>query len=110
MLKLFNPFSLELKKDPIENLHYLSIENNDAVYIDGDYRVFKKADKWYLHCYKHVIFAERCGINKQMIDDIKNDKFSGNGDGEKYHQFDRPKQAIADGLEWSKKYSEFNVN
>jgi hypothetical protein len=106
MLTLFNPFSLELKKNPIENLHYLSI--GEPVYSDGDYRVFKKADKWYLHCYKHVIFAERCGINKQMIEDIKTDTFS--GDGNKYHCFDNPKQALIDGLEWSKKYSEFDIN
>lgn len=107
MLTLFNPFCVRLKKHPIEKLQYLSVD--DAVYSDGDYKVYKKADKWYLHCYKHVIFGERCGINKQMIQDIKNNSFSGKGDGEKYHQFDNPKQALNDGLEWSKKYTEFIV-
>ena len=99
---LFNPFSHSLNIDN-RNYHYNPIEtkfNTDAVYSDGDFAIYEKREKHYLHCYKHVIFAELCGINEQLITDIKNDLFC--GDGNQYHNFDRPKQALADGLLWSK--------
>jgi hypothetical protein len=78
----------------------------EPIYVNGDYAIYKKSDKHFLHCYKHVIFGERCGANEQLITDIKNDTFS--GDGNQYHNFDRPKDYLAKGLEWSKKYKEFD--
>ena len=108
---LFNPFMYHLDADnknslPRESRVTETNYNGEPVYVDGDYVIYKKRDKHYLHCYKNIIFAERCGANEQMMVDIKNDTFSGNGN--QYHNFDRPKEYLKNGIEWSKKYNKFN--
>lgn len=88
-MTLINPFSVALSKPP-----FMEAKSN-PVYSNGDYRIFKHVDRHYMHTYKNIIIAERSGINKQMIDNLAAniqpiDKI--------YHDFERPKEAILEGI------------
>ena len=109
--ELFNVFSYRLAKNESSVKPALwrvtdSSYYSEPVYTDGDFNIFRKSDNHFLHCYKNIIFAERCGLNTQLLTDIKNDSFSGCGD--KFHNFDSPKEALANGIEFVKFYPELN--
>jgi len=94
-MTLINPFSVALSKHP-----FMEAKSN-PVYSNGDYRIFKHVDKHYLHTYKNIIIAERSGINKEMIDNLAAN--TPPLEGSLYHDFERPKQTILEGIAAAKK-------
>ena len=95
MTTLFNTFSFQLKKEAKQ------IINSNPVYSNGEYSIYKFCDKHYLYTYKNIIIAERCGLDKTMVDELVNDRYTGEH-SKKYYNFDRPKQAIEIGINAAK--------
>lgn len=64
MAKALNPFAFRLdrREDRIYEI------KTKPVYKNGDYQVFKYADKWYVTCRKNLIVTETTGIPKGLIE------------------------------------------
>ena len=92
---LLNPFSIKLEKRPFENVY------SDPCYVDGDYRIYKKSKDHYLHCYKNIIICERCGINKQLLSNVKND-ITPSDKAKAFHDYERPREAMLFGISEAK--------
>lgn len=88
-MTLINPFSLSLGKNP-----FMEAKSN-PVYSNGDYRIFKHVDRHYLYTFKNIIISERSGINKEMIDNLAANTPPAD---RLYHDFERPKEAILEGI------------
>lgn len=97
MIILLNPFSIRLEKSP-----YMQPESK-LVFIDGDFRVYKYSNNHYLHTFKNIIITELGAINKDVINNVKNDIIPPLGDGKRYHQYERPREAMLFGIEQAKK-------
>ena len=98
---VINPFSVSLGKQPFMKLDY-------CVYENGDYRIFKHTLNHYVHTFKNIVISERGAANKQLITNL----IAGNipkDEASLYHDFERPKQAILDGMEAAKKLN-FIIN
>lgn len=93
---LLNPFSYELEKHPFKEI------DCEPCYINGEFRIYKLFDKHYLHTFKNIIFAERCGKNTELINNIIND-IEPEDKARKYFDFIRGKEAIKSGFEYAKK-------
>ena len=96
MKTLLNPFSVELKKQPFQEIQ------SEPVYKNGDFLIYKLYEKHFLHTFKNIIFAERCGKNIEMIENIIKNTPPENGTGKIYHEFFRPKETIQNGLRYAK--------
>lgn len=95
MKTLLNTFSYQLKK------HAMQTINSKPIYSNGEYLVYKFCDNHYLYTFKNLIIAERCGLDKTIIDDLSNDIYTGEP-SKKYYNFDRPKQTIEIGINAAK--------
>lgn len=93
---LLNPFSVELKKHPFMEV------NNRPVYENGDYRIYKYLHEHFIHTYKNIVIAQRCAANTDLINNLIADN-KPTDEAALYHQYDRPKKAIADGIKAAKK-------
>ena len=64
MTKVLNPFafSLERREDRFYEI------KTKPVYKNGEYQVFKYADKWFVTCRKNLIVTETTGIPKDLIE------------------------------------------
>lgn len=96
-IRLLNPFSIKLEINPFMTT------NSSPVYINGDFRVYKFSNKHFLHTFKNIIIAELGAINKDVINNVKNDIIPPLGDGKRYHQYDRPKEAMLFGIDQANK-------
>lgn len=94
--KLLNPFSARLEKQPIET------NTGKLIYTDGDFKIYKKYSDHYLHTFKNIIIAERGGANKAIFSNIKGET-KPTGEAAIYHEYERPLQAMNDGIEYAKK-------
>lgn len=94
--RLLNPFSIQLKKPGIE---YIS---TPPVLISGDYRVYKKFDKHFLHTFKNIIIAERCSINEKIFSNLRG-QTKPSGAAELYFDYESPLAALKEGEEVAKK-------
>lgn len=99
---LLNPFSIKLEKHPFEKVC------SDPCYVDGDYRIYKKSKDHYLHCYKNIIICERCGINKQLLSNVKNDIIPSDK-AKVFHDYERPREAMLFGISEAKRLN-FEIN
>lgn len=95
MKKLFNPFSLELKKQPVQTI------SSKPIYSNGDYHIYKYVEKHYIYTYKNIVIAERVGMDRQIIDDLVNEKFTGVSE-KQWSNYVRPNEAKAKGIEAAK--------
>ena len=95
MTTLLNPFSYQLKKQATQTI------NSKSVYSNGDYSVYKYVDKHFIYTYKNIVIAERCGLDKTIVDNLANDTYTGKSE-QKYMNFDRPKEAIEIGINAAK--------
>lgn len=95
-ITLLNPFSVLLKKPPFMDI------NTAPVYKNGDYRIYKLYDKHFVHTYKNIVICERCAANTELINNLINDT-KPSGEADFYFLYERPKQAISEGIEAAKK-------
>ena len=93
---LLNPFSVSLKKYP-----FIEVANQ-PIYKIGDYKVYKLYDKHYLYTFKNIIFGERCGFRPDLVLTLYKD-IKPTGEAALYHDYERPKGAILEGIEAAKK-------
>ena len=94
-MQLLNPFSVSLKKPPFMDI------NTEPVYKNGDYRIYKLYDKHFVHTFKNIVICERGAANKELINNIVNDT-KPTGEADYYFLYERPKQAILEGIEAAK--------
>ena len=92
---LLNPFSVSLKKHPF-------MEVNEPVYVNGDYRIYHYNYHHFVHTYKNIVICERGAANKELLNDLIIDKIP-TGEADIYHNYERPKQAIRDGVKAAKR-------
>lgn len=95
-IKILSPFSYEIKKDPI-----IALYNINKVYVNGEYSIIRLTGS-YIYLYKNIVIAERVGMNKELIDNLVIDSKHNYKESDLYFCYDRPKQAIKDGLEIAK--------
>lgn len=93
--QLLNPFSISLDKNS-----FMTVEAK-PIFINGDFRIYKYCDKYFIHTFKNIVIAERCAPNKVMLSNIK-DKIKPVG-SEKFHEYERPIEAMLQGIEEAKK-------
>jgi hypothetical protein len=96
LITLLNPFSVKLEHHPFV------ITENKPVFASGDFRVYKYCERWYLHTFKNIIFGERVGINKDLINNVQND-IKPEGEGRAYFDYQRGKEFMAFGIETANK-------
>jgi hypothetical protein len=99
---LLNPFSVSLKKHPFMEM------TTEPVFVRGDYRVFKYFNTHFVHAFKNIVIAERGSINKEMIENLIQET-KPQDEAKLFHDYERPKQAIADGIKAAKELN-FNVS
>lgn len=92
---LLNPYSVSLKKHPF-------MQVNEPVFTNGDYRIYKYTNQHFVHTYKNIVICERCAANKDLLNDLLADK-KPTGESDIYHNYERPKQAILEGVKAAKK-------
>lgn len=92
---LLNPFSVRLKNYPFMQVR------NKPVFESGDYAIYKLYEKHYVHTFKNIVICERCAPNKEIINNLINDT-KPTGEADYYFLYERPKQAISEGLEAAK--------
>lgn len=68
------------------------------VYTDGDFRVYRYTEKHFVHTFKNIVVCERGAINKRILSNLKND-VRPMDEGGRYHHYERPKQAMKEGIE-----------
>jgi len=91
---VLNPFSVSLKKYP-----FMVLDN--LVYENGDYRIYRYASKHYVHTFKNIVITERGKADKELINNLVAD-IKPTGEAALYHDYERPKEAILDGMEAAK--------
>lgn len=89
---LLNPFSVQLKKHPYINVSW------PPMYENGDYKIYELYKNHYLHTFKNVVIAERGKPNKELILNLISDT-KPKEEASLYHDYERPKEAILNGLE-----------
>lgn len=93
---LLNPFSVSLEKPPFMEV------NTKPTYQNGDYKIYKAWDKHFIHTFKNIVIAQRCAENKELIDGLVMD-IKPTEEASLYHDYERPKAAISDGIKAAKK-------
>lgn len=92
---LINPFSVNLDKYPFMKVDKL-------IYQNGDYKIYKYTSNHFVHTFKNIVFAERVAANEELINNLIND-IKPTKEASLYHDYQRPKKAIMDGIEAAKK-------
>lgn len=92
---LLNPFSVSLKKPPFMEV------NTSPIYKNGDYSIYKLWDEHFVHTYKNIVIAQRCGANEVLINNLVSD-IKPIGEADLYHDYERPKEAILNGIKAAK--------
>lgn len=95
-LTVLNPFSVSLQKYP-----FMEVPKK-PVYSNGDYKIYAYFERHYVHTFKNIVIAERGKANTDMVEGLIND-IRPTDEGRLYHDYERPKQALADGLKAAKK-------
>jgi hypothetical protein len=78
------------------------IVNEPPIHTNGDYHIYKYAREYFLHTYKNIIVAERCAPSKDVFSHLKGDTMP-ESDGRKYHDYERPLEAMQYGIKAAKK-------
>lgn len=76
--------------------------NNPPIYEAGEYKIYKFSNNHYVHTFKNIVFAERTGANKQLIENLIKD-IKPVGESSLYHDYERPKATISEGIKAAKK-------
>jgi len=92
-IELLNPYSHILKKYPL-----IITSTDQEAFSDGDFKIYRHFDKHFLHTFKNIVIAERGGINKKLIENVKND-IKPIDEAEFYHDYERPKDAMLKGIQ-----------
>ena len=71
------------------------------VYTNGDYHIYKFSKNHFVHTFKNIVFAERGAANRELIDNLIADN-KPTDEASLYHDYERPKQAIQEGIEAAK--------
>lgn len=95
-VQLLNPFSISLDKKPFMNVE------GKPMFTNGDFRIYKYCDKYFIHTFKNIVIAERCAPNKQLLVNVK-DKTKPVGEGAIFNEYERPIAAMMQGIEEAKK-------
>lgn len=96
MIQLLNPYSYNLKKNPLFEI------DREPICKYGLYSIYKLYPDHFVYTYKNIVIMERTGENEKMLWDLTTDTIPENT-ARAYHDFDRPKEAIKNGLEIAKK-------
>lgn len=95
--RLLNPFSISLGKHP-----YMEILTTLPCYQIGEFKVYKRYNDYYIHTFKNIVIAERCGINKELLKNLHLDTMP-EGKSNSYFNYTRAKEAMFRGIEEAKK-------
>ena len=78
--------------------------NVDAkpVYTDGDFRIYRYYDRHFIHTYKNIVVGERGAQFPQLLTNLKTNT-PPTGEASLYHDFQRPMEAMKNGIEAAKK-------
>jgi len=94
---LLNPYSVRLeKKDP-----FMKVESK-PIHVNGDFRIYKYYSNWYVHTFKNIVIAERGAPNKEVLTNLMG-VTQPTGEASIYHDYERPKQAMSEGIKEAKK-------
>lgn len=93
---LLNPFSISLNKPP-----YMEV-NTLPCYEIGEFKVYKRSNDYYIHTFKNIVIGERCGINKELLNNLHTDTIP-EGKSNSYFNYHRAKEAMLQGIEEAKK-------
>jgi hypothetical protein len=95
-VKLLNPYSIMLEKNPIMNV------DANPVYVDGDFRIYKYYDRHFIHTYKNIVVSERGAQFPQLLTNLKTNT-PPTGEASIYHDYLRPLEAMELGIKEAKK-------
>ena len=93
---LLNPYSVKLAKDP-----FMTVRSK-PIYTHGDYRIYSYYPKHFVHTFKNIVIAERCGQNKEIFTNMTGET-TPTGEASIYHDLQRPQEALRIGIEAAKK-------
>lgn len=93
---LLNPFSVSLKKPPFMEMR------SEPVYTNGDYKIYHYGCNHFVYAFKNIVISERGGKNIELLNNLANN-VKPTGEAALYHEYERPKQAIRDGLKAAQK-------
>lgn len=95
-IELLNPYSVRLEKDP-----FIRVENK-PVHTNGDFRIYKYTEKYFIHTFKNIVIAERCAVNKDLLTNVSGSTTEAN-ETKMYMDYVRPLEAMQQGVEAAKK-------
>lgn len=93
---LLNPFSIRLKKPPFMEMR------TEPTFENGDFKIYRYCDQYFVHTFKNIVIAERCKANPAIFTNIKGET-EPTGEADIYHQLERPRQAMTEGIQEAKK-------
>jgi len=73
----------------------------EPVYQNGDFKIYKYLDRYFVHTFKNIVIGERCGANKEMIDSLASD-IKPTEPAKTYLEYERAKRAIIEGQQAAK--------
>ena len=76
--------------------------NTEPTYVNGNYKIYRFWDEHFVHTFKNIVIGQRCAASKPLIDNLAAD-IKPTEEAALYHDYERPKQAILDGIEAAKK-------
>lgn len=100
-IKVLNPFAFILER---RESRFYELKTK-PVYENGEYKVFKYADRYFVTCRKNMIVSETTGIPKDLIEALVAGKEP--KDYSKHH-YRRMQEAYQDALQYAKSVG-FNV-
>lgn len=95
-ITLLNPYSVELKKHPFMEMR------NEPVYRNGEYAIYHYTNQHFVHTFKNIVICERGAKNTDLIDRLVAD-IKPEGEAAIYHDYERPKAAMMQGIKAAKK-------
>lgn len=101
MTKILNPFSYRLNGNK-EKGDYNVIEEttgNHPVYRNGDYTIWKVAERSYNTCWKNIIITQTVGAPKELVNALATGVPP--ADSSLFH-YNRMREAINDGKQYAK--------
>ena len=92
---LLNPFSVSLKKPPFMELQ------SEPIFTNGDFKIYKYCDRYFIHTFKNIVICERCAPNKDVFKYMTGEA-NPEGIAATYHDFERPNWAKESGIQAAK--------
>lgn len=93
---LLNPYSIRLEKEP-----FMRVEGK-PIFVNGDFRIYKYCTEHYIHTFKNIVISQRVAPKKEILTNVMGETMP-TGDAAIYHDLERPKEAMKEGIRAAKK-------